>query len=397
MNASAINQTRYACALSTEPRALDAVAECCQKVLDDLQSPPDLAFLFFSIDGADQGEEIAEQTVLSLGTENVLGCTGESIVGIAQEIEDRPAATLWAARLPQAEMDLMHLSFQHTGDGPSILGWPDSVEGSWPDSACLLLLGDPFSFPADFLLERLNDSQPGIPVLGGMASGSRVPNEHCLIVGPRIYREGAVAVLLRQGPTVRPVVSQGCRPIGKPFVVTKAHRNVLVQLGGKSALEQLNSVFAELPTSDQQLAREGLHVGRVVSEYLERFEPGDFLVRNVVGVDPDQGAIAVGDYFRVGQTVQFHVRDWQTADADIRQLLADAKDAGSPPPASALLFTCNGRGTRLFPEPHHDADALRAAFGEIPVAGFFAQGELGPVAGQNFVHGFTASVALFYE
>jgi small ligand-binding sensory domain FIST len=177
-------------------------------------------------------------------------------------------------------------------------------------------------------------------------------------------------------------------------VVTKADRNVILELGGVAALVQLRQLFGELSPEDQQLVQHGLHVGQVISEYQDRFGRGDFLVRNVQGIDTDQNAIAIGDYVRVGQTVQFHVRDAATADEDLSSLLTSAETAQMAAVRGALVFTCNGRGTRLFDEPHHDAQSLARHF-DVPAAGFFAQGEIGPVGGKNFLHGFTASIALF--
>jgi small ligand-binding sensory domain FIST len=199
--------------------------------------------------------------------------------------------------------------------------------------------------------------------------------------------------LLSGAVRVQTVVSQGCRPIGKHFVITRAEQNVIYELGGKPAVIQLHEVLVTLPTREQELVRRGLHLGRAVTEYQDRFGQGDFLVRNVLGIDPDSGAVVVNDFVRVGQTVKFHIRDSQTADADLRQLLAARQQAGANP-LGVLLFSCNGRGTRMFPEPHHDAAAIAKAFGSVPLAGFFAAGELGPVGGKNFVHGFTASIAL---
>ena len=177
------------------------------------------------------------------------------------------------------------------------------------------------------------------------------------------------------------------------MVITRAEENVIVELGGRPALERLREVYAAIDEADRQLVRTSLHLGRVASEYQERFERGDFLVRNVVGADPDTGVIAVGDLMRTGQTVQFHVRDAATAHEDLLCLLA--RDDGAATPAGALVFTCNGRGTRLFSEPDHDARCLRDALGDVPAAGFFAQGEIGPIGRRNFLHGFTASIALF--
>jgi small ligand-binding sensory domain FIST len=372
-----------------------AAIQVCQQAGDELGGPPDLAVLFLSADAADGAGAIAAEVCDRLGTERLIGCTGESIVGRGREVEGQTGASLWLARLPGVDVLPMHLTFRNTPEGPSLLGWPDSLLDGWPGEPSLLLLGDPFSFPADYLLEQINAQHPGAVVIGGMASGAVQPGENRLLRGREVHDEGAVAVMISGPVRVRSVVSQGCRPIGRHLVITKAERNVVLQLGGRPALDQLQLVFGELPTRDRELVNQGVHLGRVVSEYLERFEQGDFLVRNVIGFDPESGALAAGDYFRTGQTVQFHVRDWQTADAELRQLLAAARAGGDQPVGGALMFTCNGRGTRLFPEPHHDALAVRDAFGEIPLAGFFAAGELGPIGGKNFQHGFTASIALF--
>ncbi len=386
---------RFGSALSTSPDVGRAVAAVCDQALATLDGKPDLAFVFVSADRADACDSIAGEICDRLGTECLIGCTGETVVGVGQEIEGEPALSLWLARLPGATAQPMHLSFQRTPEGGAILGWPDALLNDWPAPATMLLLGEPFTFPADFLLERMNEDHPELAVAGGMASGASQPGESRVILGRQVFSEGAVAVLLSGAVRVRTVVSQGCRPIGKHFVITRSEQNVIYELGGKPAVIQLHEVLVTLPTREQEMVRRGLHLGRVVSEYQEHFEQGDFLVRNVLGIDPESGAIVVGDYVRVGQTVKFHLRDWQTADADLRQLLAGARARTDGPVGGALLFSCNGRGTRLFPEPHHDALAIRKTLGDIPLAGFFAAGELGPVAGQNFVHGFTASVALF--
>ncbi len=394
MTSSAAN-IRFASALSTAGDPQRAVAEVCQQALAELGSPPDLAMLFLSADAAPLADVIAADACQRLQTDRLIGCTGESLVGRAREVEGQTAASLWLAKLPDVDVQPIHLTFRNTPEGPSFFGWPDSLLEGWPDEPCLLLLGDPFSFPADFLLQQINDQHPDARVIGGMASGASQPGEARLLQGSQAHDEGAVAVLISGPVRIRSVVSQGCRPIGRHFVITKAEQNVVLQLGGKPAVSQLEAVFAELPTRERELVNQGVHLGRVVSEYFERFEQGDFLVRNVLGFDPESGALAIGDYLRTGQTVQFHIRDWETADAELRQLLASARAASQRPASGALMFTCNGRGTRLFPEPHHDALAIREALGEIPLAGFFAAGELGPIGGKNFQHGFTASIALF--
>jgi small ligand-binding sensory domain FIST len=315
-------------------------------------------------------------------------------VATGREIEGSPAISLWLARLPGCTVMPLHLDFARTPEGGSIVGWPDDLPEAWPSDAALLALGDPFSFPAELLLQLVNDEHPGVPVIGGMASAASQPGENLLICGRRAHTSGCVAALIFGAVRIRTLVSQGCRPIGQHFVVTRADRNVILQLGGAPAYQRLVEVYQTLATSEQELVRRGLHVGRVVSEYQDRFEQGDFLVRNVVGIDDRSGGIAIGDYVRPGQTVQFHVRDADTADGELRQLLVRTSPK-SAAAGAALLFTCNGRGSRLFPQPHHDAGAIAQAWGSIPLAGFFAAGELGPIGGRNFMHGFTASIALF--
>lgn len=388
------SSARFAAALSTVRDTREAVQQLCEEVGQKLGGSADLALLFFSLDHAPQAEAIARDVCQTLGTKNVLGCTGESIAGNGKEVEDGPALSLWAARWPKVEQRLLQLEFERTPDGGMINGWPEDLPEELPPDAFLILLADPFFFPADLLLERLNEDRPGLRVIGGMASGGHQPGINRLICGDKVLREGAIAVLVQGDVKLRTVVSQGCRPIGKPFVVTKSDRNVVLELGGRPALLQLKEIFDQLPAREQALVQSGLHLGRVVSEYQDRFEQGDFLVRNVVGIDPNQGAVAVGDFIRVGQTVQFHIRDEESADAELRQMLAKVRVAGVSSEAGALLFTCNGRGTRLFRMPHHDASCVAEGLGNLPLAGFFAQGEIGPVTGKNFLHGFTASVAI---
>lgn len=374
---------RCASALSTVRNTDAAFADVLGRVAAGLDgTPADLAVVFSSSHHADRLGELAPRLAeAGLGV-HLIGCTGESVVGEGREIEGSSALCLWSITLPGAALTPVRLSA--VADG--ITGWPEGVQG---DSS-LLLMGDPFTFPAEDLLKRLNADAPGLRVVGGMASAGRAPGQNRLLLDGETYRDGAVGLLLG-GVALRTVVSQGCRPIGRPLIVTKVEANVVRELGRRPALEVLRELFAELDEHEQTLVREGLHVGRVINEYQETFKRGDFLVRNVIGVDP-AGGIALTDHLRVGQTVQFHVRDAATADEDLRLLLAEVP-AGRP--VGALLFSCNGRGSRLFSSPDHDASTIAEVLGPIPVAGFFAMGEVGPVGGQNFLHGFTASMAIF--
>ncbi|HEV3344385.1 MAG TPA: FIST N-terminal domain-containing protein [Pirellulales bacterium] len=390
MTAAAHLAPRFASALSTSPHTAAAIDEACARAAEELGAQPDLAFVFFSVHHSPEAETIASELMRRLSPGCLLGCSGESIVGNEREIEGEPALSLWLAALPGVSLRALDLEFANTSDGGALLGWPEDLSGAWPAGSALILLADPFSFPADWLLQRLNEDQPKVPVLGGMASGAASPGRNRLIVGNKVAAGGAVGVLVHGAINLRAVVSQGCRPIGRHYVVTKAEQNVIAELSGKPPLLQLQEVFDELTPRDQQLVQKGLHLGLVINEYQDRFDRGDFLVRNCLGADRETGALAIGDYLRPGQTVQFHVRDAQTADEDLRELLRQAGGG-----AGALLFTCNGRGTRLFDGPNHDAGVVREVLGPIPVAGFFAQGEIGPIGGKNFLHGFTASTAVF--
>lgn len=388
----------FAAALSTAADATRAADEVCTKTRAEFPDTPDLAVVFLSPHHAEAAEVIAAAVHSRLAPRCLLGCTGESVVGNDQEIEDAAALSLWLGRWTRpVQLDPFHLTLDQTPDGFSLFGLPDALLGADPAQSVLLLLGEPYTFPADVVLQQLNEAQPGVRVVGGMASALGAPDQNRLLLNDEVHRQGAVGVLLQGPVTVRTIVSQGCRPIGEHMVVTRAQRNFIQELGGQSPLIRLQQLWPALGDRDRQLVQQGLHVGRVINEYQSEFRRGDFLVRNVMGLDRDTGALAVTDHVRVGQTVQFHVRDADTADEDLRSLLQLDRAAHERPPQGALLFTCNGRGTRLFSEPHHDARAVRAEAGPLPLAGFFAAGELGPVGGQNFIHGFTASVVLFED
>jgi small ligand-binding sensory domain FIST len=388
----------YAAALSTMPETRRAIDEACRQALEQLQGTPDLAVIFFSPHHGEAAESLAESAQRQLAARCLIGCGGEAIVGNDQEIETAPALSVWLARWStQVELQPFHLLSEQTPDGFSLLGWPDGLLSADPARAAILLLGDPFTFPVDGLLAGMNEDHAGLRMMGGMSSGGRRAGDTRLLLGNRCLPEGAVGVLL-QGPIrVRSIVSQGCRPIGQHMVITRAEDNIITELGGRPPFARLQQLWQELSPREQQLFQQGLHIGRVINEYQGQFQRGDFLVRNVLGLDRESGALAITENVRVGQTVQFHVRDAETADEDLHALLQRDVKAHEQRPAGALLFTCNGRGTRLFSEPHHDARTVRAEMGDIPLAGFFAMGELGPVGGQNFIHGFTASVVLFEE
>ncbi len=348
----------------------------------------DLSLIFSSMHHADELGRIASAFLEQGRTRHILGCTGESIVGDAREVEGSPALSVWSISLPGVSIQPLRLG----KPGESGIAWAEAIEDR--ERSAVLLLGDPFSFRTDDFLRQVNQEARGLRVIGGMASGSQVPRGNQLLLDGEAFPDGAVAMLLGGPLSIATVVSQGCRPIGHTMIVTKADQNVIRELGRRPALEVLRDLFQELSSDDQRRIEEGLHIGRVINEYQGTFQRGDFLVRNVMGAD-DTGAIEITDVVRVGQTIQFHVRDAETADEDLRSLLAARKPSGRP--VGALLFTCNGRGTRLFDKADHDVGVIHEVHGAIPVAGFFAMGEIGPIGGQNFVHGYTASIVIFEQ
>ncbi|MEX0586055.1 MAG: FIST N-terminal domain-containing protein, partial [Pirellulales bacterium] len=269
MSAPPSAEAKFASAISTESDTEAAIAEVCRSVADGLAGSADLAMVFVSPHHAPDFGSIAAAACRALSTQNLLGCTGESIVGTGQELESRPAISLWAARLPGTRVRTMHLELARTPEGGTFVGWPDELHDQWPAGASLLVLAEPFSFPADALLQRLNDDRPGVAVMGGMASGGGAPGENRLMLGEREIEQGAVAALIDGDVRVRPVVSQGCRPIGKPMVITKADRNVIYEVGGKPPLAVLRELFPTLSPAEQKSVERGVHIGRVTDEYRE--------------------------------------------------------------------------------------------------------------------------------
>jgi small ligand-binding sensory domain FIST len=380
-------------ALSTRTNSRQALTELLDTASPKLagrRAP--LACLFGTINHALELGELAREIRTQGLADHVIGVTAESIAGGDVEVENSSALSLWILDLPGVNIEPVRICYE---DG-LFLGWQEPPIGVDESSRALILLADPFSFPADEFVSRLNDRRKGFRVMGGMASAAQNAGQNKLVIDDDEYRTGAVGVIVSGDLTIRTVVSQGCRPIGRHQLVTKAERNIIRELGRRPALEVLQEIFDDLEGPDQERVRRGLHLGRVINEYQDHFGPGDFLVRNVLGGEPS-GAIAVNDNLRVGQTVQFHVRDAATADEDLRGLLANS--ASTPEdlsPDAALLFTCNGRGSRLFEMPNHDMATIHEILGPVPTAGFFAMGEIGPIGSQNFIHGFTASIGLFY-
>lgn len=386
---------RFASALTRQRTAPAAAEELVRAIREQLGSAPiNVAFLFISIQHADQADALAQALRKALDPATFVGCTGEGVIATRQELETGPAASLWAAHLPGVIAQPLRLSFSSVHDQFSLRDWPEiDVDGDTPSS--MLLFADPFSTPMQDVLAVLEERYPGTRALGGLAGGGQDLGENRLFLDGEVYTDGLVGVSLSGHLAVHSVISQGCRPIGERFIVTKSEHNVIHELGGRPALQCLQMVFSQLSSEERAQAQRALHIGIAMDEQRSHFTRGDFLIRNLLGADQQTEAIVIGDVVQEGQTVQFQVRDAQSADEDLRVLLAASHPGALP--RGALLFSCCGRGKGLFGIPNHDAALLGEQLGAIPVAGFFAQGEVGPVGGRNFLHGYTASIAIFSE
>ena len=389
----------FASALSTQSASKLAVSEALDELDARLDGTrPDLVAAFATHHHGPALEDLGPRLARRTGAEVVFGCTAESVIGNGVEAEGQPGLSLWAARLPGTEVRFFESRAAADEDGePTFSGFPPVGE---LDRSSLLLVADPYTFPPQPYLRELEERWPGVPVMGGMASGAMGPGQTLLFTADGVREHGCVGAVLEGGVELRPVVSQGCRPVGNPWVITDCERNQIKKLGGKPALEVLTAEWTALPQEDQKRLQGAPFVGLAIDPAKTRFERGDFLVRGLMGLNHHDRSIAVADFVRRGQTIQLLVRDADSAGEDLRQLLEKRGGGGltSTPAhaAGALLFSCNGRGSRMFDVPDHDVTCVRTGLsGDVPVAGFFASGEIGPVGGRNFVHGFTASVALF--
>ncbi len=393
-------------AISSKPFSASAISghldtrtasrEVADNLHDTLGEGCDLVMLFASYHHLTAFAEAAESIRRTLSPRVMLGVTAEAVLGGAMELEGKAGLAAIGLRLPGTTLH----PFITTPQRPIPISRPESIPphiGLTPDHRITLLLADPFSTPITRLLPAITKcggDQP-VRIAGGMASGASQPGYNRLVCNGDIIDQGGVGVTISGDVEVDFIVSQGCRPIGKPLLITGAEKNVILELGGQPAVEVLKGLGGQLTDQDKDLLRHGLLIGTVINEYKDHFGRGDFLVRSVLVYDKNRGGIVAGEMSSIGHTIQFHVRDARTAGEDL-QLLLDAQQFGEPP-FGAMLFTCNGRGQHLFGAPNHDLDLIHKRLNEVPTAGFFCAGEIGPIGETSFLHGHTASLVLFRE
>lgn len=376
---------------------LVAIRTAFERASETLRAPAQFAFVFVS--GASLSEKISDIVDLwqdISGGIPFFGGSAESVVGTRVEIEGTCAASIMLvddmAELPRT----YELECIKTPDGPSVMGITEELLAELTGG--LMVVACPVSFSVELLASALEYEKNSprdavVPILGGYCSSQDWQSPSIMFCGDRVLTRGAAVLTLPKNWKWQTIISQGCRPIGDPLVITQMDDQAIVSLGGKPAMKQLRELYEKLPTQEQEMVSNSLMVGRAISEYSETFSHGEFLIRAVQGVDPSNQGLIVTDRFQVGQTIRFHVRDADAATADLQHLLGVFRDSETQP-AGALLFTCNGRGSRMFDVESHDATTIDSYLPNLPLTGIFAAGEFGPIANQNLVHGFTAILHL---
>jgi small ligand-binding sensory domain FIST len=425
-NPPSVGVARTGSGLSGHLNTVQATGQACVQCADGLAgATADLAMIFFTTHHSAQAEAIGRVVQRMLAPRCTLGVSAESVLGGETEFERVAGVSVLALSLPGVDLKTFRiedlLPFVGPDSGPDLAaaaGMTGAFRGT-------ILLADPFSVPMNSLLPAIARARPEVggndtdlrrrpaPIIGGLASGAEKAGGNRLLLNGAVSRSGGVGVSFSGPVRIDALVSQGCRPIGQPMVITGGKGQIITSLGGKPALRALSEMIESLDEHSKSLLKRGLFIGRAVNEYKDRFGRDDFLIRAVLGVDQNTESLAVAELLKVGQTVQFHVRDSTTASEDLALLLDGQRLHDEP--IGALAFTCNGRGTRLFSTPNHDARAISRAFTHpraaeerakpgtpipdtqqpMPLAGFFAAGEIGPIGDGVFVHGQTASVALF--
>lgn len=390
---------RWASALSRQSQPEAAIGECVERILDQLEGlPVDLLFVFASADLARMAGDWLAQLQLQLPSRVQLGCSGGGIIGAGSEVEQPPALALLAAHLSEVELVPFWLEAEGLPDLDSPpKAWEALVKVPATAGPHFVLLADGASFPVESLLGGLDFAFADAVKVGGLASGGNRPGGNRLFLGERSASRGLVGVALTGNIAVTAAVAQGCRPIGDTFQITHVEGNMIWELGGKPALQVLQEVISALDEHDRQLASHSLFVGIRMSEFQMGNGQGDFLVRNLMGIEPRNGGLAVGEWLRSGQTIRFHLRDALTSREDLKLVLQRYRlEHTGNPPAGALLFSCLGRGEYLYGEPSVDSRLFAGIFGpQVPLAGFFCSGEIGPVGATTFLHGYTSAFGLF--
>jgi small ligand-binding sensory domain FIST len=368
-----------------------AVIEIAGSLREELGSNAGLGFVYFTREWRPYLEDTLELIRLHARVPQLVGCSGCGVIGNRREIEREQSLSLALLSLPIDSFSVFEIS-QSQIEASTVPEYWHAATGLAADAVTSwVALVNPVCNGFESWLDGWSAAYPGCPILGGLASSTGP--EFFLVKDGQVCDGPVLVVGFKKGLIVRSLVSQGCRPIGEPSPITKMQDNVILEIGNLPAYKALETAFLSIPTEQRHAVRNNLFLGLAISEYIDDFKQGDFLIRNILGADPQIGALAVSAHPRVGQTVQFQLRDSRSAHEDL-VLAAEQIKKELSGPIAALLFSCAGRGTGLFGKRDHDAETLESIIGDIPLAGFFCNGEIGPVGGKTFLHGYTASAAI---
>ncbi len=379
--------------LVTGPFDEAVIRDTATELRQQLNGKPTFGLVFVTPDYADKANDLLEIVRVYGHVPTLIGCSGNGLVGRGQEQEEGSGFSLLFVSLPGGKASSFSFA-QDVVEASSVPEYWHQRTGLKPaDVKGWFAFVNPFSLDKDAWLRQWNQAYPHIPVFGGIAGSVPGDPEAWVFCDDRVV-PGGVALALQGDIDVHSVVSQGCKPIGEPLTVTHAEKNVLLTLGSRPAYEVLSDVYKELSDVEREQARGRLFAGIAVSEYLEEYKRGDFLVRNIIGADPKSGAVQINAVARVGQTLQYQLCDSGVASDELKRLLHAEIARMDPAPFAGLLCTCPGRGRGLFGGPNHDAGLVNEFFPGMPLAGLFANVQLGPVGDRSFAHGYTASLAL---
>jgi small ligand-binding sensory domain FIST len=389
---------KWSSAVSRKFSLTEAFAEAAFAIHQDLgEATPDLVVAFVSAHHSPEYDSLPQLVSDHFGQTLFLGCSGGGVIGAGTEVEQTPGFAITAALLPGVDLNSFHIDNDDLPDGDAPPEeWGSIVSTAWGKETDFIILADPFSVDGERLLMGLDYAFPSSAKIGGLASGAHQEGGNALYLGDTVHKSGVVGVSLSGNITVDTVVAQGCRPIGEPMQVTGCRKNILTEVDGKTPFEVLREIFANLEERDRELAQNSLFMGVVMDEFNDSPKQGDFLIRNIIGVDAQKGVLAVGEQLKEGQTVQFHLRDSKTSSQDLDAMLERyMTDRTTHQESGALLFQCLGRGEYLYGRADHDTDMFKEIVGDLPLTGFFCNGEIGPVGGSTFLHGYTSSFGIF--
>lgn len=377
-----------ASALILEPYSEKVVIRAAKQCLAELGKNPSLALVFASSDYQPHLADFSELIQLHAHAPLIIGGSGSGLIGTGQEAESASGFSLLLLSLPHTKLTTLTFDEQMADDYTSE-DWRQ-LAGKGADSEAWIVLANPLKVAAEPWLKQWSKAFPKIPSLGGLMSGGERGDEIFLFLNQKTVDAG-IALGLKDGVKLHTVISQGCRPIGEPHAITGMESHVIRSIGSRSAFEILNESIESLTPEEKACAAGNIFAGLALNEYVDDFKTGDFLIRSLLGADPETGSIALAAYPRLGQTIQFQLRDRHSADEELHRML-HSKANKSVHPIASLLFACGGRGQSLFGTPHHDAVAVQERFGPLPGIGLFCNGEIGSVGGSNFIHGYTAAI-----